>query len=236
MPRTERVFDRDYLLHTLSGAIRVSTPAATWLLPPTFAAWIPAGTPIVLEMPRPVRTASVLYAPGVAGGPSGTCAFAMSLLAREMARHCRRWGPDCADHGPEAAAFFEALAALVRELAKVPLELWRPHSDDPALARAIRHTEVHAAGPLTVGEVASAAAMSERTLLRRYGEELGLTWGQSLRRVRMIAAIERLLSTDDPVTTIALEVGYASSSAFNAAFRDYTGTTPSDLRRAGRDG
>lgn len=234
MPRTERVFERDYLLHAMSGAIRLEAAGRTWLLPPTFAAWVPADTPIVLEMTVPVRSASVLFVPDFADGavawPDRVAGFAMTPLAREMALRCRRWGPDGAGWGPEAAAFFAAFAGVIAELAQAPMDLWRPASDDEGLSRAIRHTEAHAAEPITIAQVARAAAMSERTLLRRYADELGMTWSQSLRRVRMIDAIERLLGTDHPVTAIALEVGYASPSAFNAAFREYTGTTPSKMR------
>ncbi|WP_198943550.1 helix-turn-helix domain-containing protein [Actinokineospora bangkokensis] len=36
------------------------------------------------------------------------------------------------------------------------------------------------------------------------------------------------------MTTIAFRIGYASLSAFNAAFQDLTGRTPSDYRASFR--
>jgi AraC-like DNA-binding protein len=57
-----------------------------------------------------------------------------------------------------------------------------------------------------------------------------MPWRAVLRRMRVLQAIERLAADDTAVTTIAHEVGYGSLSAFNAAFRELTGATPSDYR------
>jgi AraC-like DNA-binding protein len=46
----------------------------------------------------------------------------------------------------------------------------------------------------------------------------------------VLRAVELLAADDAPVTRIAHEVGYGSLSAFNAAFRELTGATPSDYR------
>lgn len=69
-----------------------------------------------------------------------------------------------------------------------------------------------------------------RTLARRLLAETGQRWGEILRRMRMIRAIEMLAETDLAVTEIALSVGYQSLSAFNASFRSFTGQTPTAYR------
>ena len=162
--------------------------------------------------------------------PGRPVVFAMSALAREMVGHARRWGPDAKPFGPREQAFFATLAAIVAELAATPADVWRPTSDDPNLSRALRYTEDHMGRPMTLSEVATEAGLSERSLLRRYVRDLGMTWAQSLRRVRMIAATERLTTTSDPITTIAYDVGYRSLSAFNEAFRNFAGSAPSEVR------
>jgi AraC-like DNA-binding protein len=50
----------------------------------------------------------------------------------------------------------------------------------------------------------------------------------------MIRAIEALAGTGDSVTAVALSVGYSSISAFNAAFREFTGRTPTEYRASFR--
>ena len=57
-----------------------------------------------------------------------------------------------------------------------------------------------------------------------------MTWRATLRRMRVLRAVELLAADDTPITMIAHEVGYGSLSAFNAAFRELTHTTPSGCR------
>jgi AraC-like DNA-binding protein len=52
--------------------------------------------------------------------------------------------------------------------------------------------------------------------------------------MRVLRAIEALARDESSVTAIAHAVGYTSLSAFNAAFRELTGRTPSDYRRTFR--
>jgi len=219
----------------MSGAVRLGVADREWLLPPAFAAWIPAGTPIAFEMPHPVTSCSVLFVPGFAEDvspplPADTTVFAMDVLAREMVRHARRWGPDGDGYGAEAATFFRALAGVIAGLGRRPADVWRPVTSDPALRAAIAFTEAEHGREIVVADAARSAGLTERTLLRRYASELGMTWAQSLRRIRMIAAMERLVTTRDPITSVALDVGYQSLSAFNTAFRDFAGATPSAIR------
>ena len=52
--------------------------------------------------------------------------------------------------------------------------------------------------------------------------------------MRVLRAIEQLATNESSVTTIAHAVGYTSLSAFNLAFRDLTGRTPTGYRRTFR--
>jgi AraC-like DNA-binding protein len=61
-----------------------------------------------------------------------------------------------------------------------------------------------------------------------------MTWREALRRVRLTRAVELLAVGDTSVTEVALAVGYNSISAFNAAFRDLMGSSPSDYRASFR--
>jgi AraC-like DNA-binding protein len=82
----------------------------------------------------------------------------------------------------------------------------------------------------TVEQVAAEVGLTSRSLARRFEAELGMTWRAALRRLRVLRAIEALAADDTPVTTIAFGVGYSSLSAFNSAFRDLTGQTPTQYR------
>ena len=65
---------------------------------------------------------------------------------------------------------------------------------------------------------------------RRFSCEMGMSWREALRRIRMIRAVELLAGSDARITEIALSVGYDSLSAFNAAIRDLTGKSPTGYR------
>ena len=67
--------------------------------------------------------------------------------------------------------------------------------------------------------------MGVRSLERRFRDETGLTPGAWRRQRRLLAAMERL-AAGEPVKAVADSAGYASSSAFVAAFRETFGTTP----------
>ena len=61
-----------------------------------------------------------------------------------------------------------------------------------------------------------------------------MTWRAVLRRMRVLGAIELLAASEDSVTGIAYAVGYTSLSAFNVAFRELTGRTPTEYRASFR--
>lgn len=95
---------------------------------------------------------------------------------------------------------------------------------------ALRLTEERLGEEVRFEDVAAAVGLVPRSLARRFEAEVGMTWRATLRRMRVLRAVERLAADDAPVTRIAHGVGYGSLSAFNAAFRELTGLTPSDYR------
>jgi AraC-like DNA-binding protein len=78
---------------------------------------------------------------------------------------------------------------------------------------------------------AAEAGMSRRTFTRLFRAQSGVSFGEWRQQVCLLAAIERL-SMGQPVTHVALDLGYASPSAFAAAFRRVLGETPSQYVEA----
>jgi AraC-like DNA-binding protein len=74
------------------------------------------------------------------------------------------------------------------------------------------------------------AGASERTLARLFVAETGLTFGAWRQRLRLLTAMTRL-AAGEPVTTVALDLGYASPSAFTAMFRRRMGAAPTRYLR-----
>jgi AraC-like DNA-binding protein len=72
-------------------------------------------------------------------------------------------------------------------------------------------------------------ALSEASLRRRLAAQ-GTSFTALVIDTRLSLALERLQSSDDAITRIALDVGYESSSRFAVRFRSRFGMCPSDIR------
>ena len=107
-----------------------------------------------------------------------------------------------------------------------------PRSD---LSRVMQWARERLHEPLEVRDLASEAAMSERTFLRRFTEASGLSPKTWLQHERLGRARELLESTDQHTEQIAQHCGYRSVESFRVAFRNVVGVPPSVYReRFGR--
>jgi transcriptional regulator GlxA family with amidase domain len=125
---------------------------------------------------------------------------------------------------------FGALVAVAWRLAQHPSPVTVPAGQSPELRRALALTDDGLAEEVRFDDVARDVGLAPRSLARRFEDECGMTWRAVLRRMRVLRAIEQLAIDEDSVTTIAHAVGYTSLSAFNTAFRDLTGRTPTQYR------
>jgi len=230
-PTQRLCVDQHYLLYASRGALRLEADGTSWTLPPARAALIRAGVPIEVTIPQPATTASVLFsATFVASPPAVLSVFDMSPLARMLVAECSQWGEDETPLGGYAHAMFQALAHATWALAERPSPARMPSGRSAAVRRALALTAERLADEPRIDEIAGQIGLASRSLARRFEQELGMTWRAALRRMRVLRAIELLAGTDRTVTQIAMDVGYASLSAFEAAFRDLIGKTPMDFR------
>ncbi len=99
--------------------------------------------------------------------------------------------------------------------------------------KAMAYIHSHYADPITRDDLARYVGMSHDYLTYCFRQELGMTPIAYLNRYRVLQAQHLLLETDKTITTIALEVGFSSSSYFSRMFRHYVGRTPEAYRRIG---
>ncbi|MBC8077160.1 MAG: helix-turn-helix transcriptional regulator [Chloroflexales bacterium] len=156
--------------------------------------------------------------------------FAVSALAQEMIRYAMRWGADRDSADPAAERYFRVLADVCQELAARPDRFWLPRARSMELRQALDYTRERLEEHLAFAAVAGAVALSERTLARRFADELHMTWRQYIHRARMIRATELLTESALPVGEIALATGFTSLSAFTSAFRQFAGAPPRVFR------
>jgi transcriptional regulator GlxA family with amidase domain len=88
---------------------------------------------------------------------------------------------------------------------------------------------------LTLGDLAAHAAVSVRTLNRRFQAEAGQTPMQWLTGVRVRHAQQMLETTGYGVERIGRDVGFTSPANFREQFRRLTGVSPQHYRNVFRD-
>jgi len=102
------------------------------------------------------------------------------------------------------------------------------------LLRAIERLRSDSDADVSLGALASEAGLSRFHFCRAFKESTGLSPHAWLRQYRLEQAMNMLRDTDESVVSVAAALGYASQTAFAAAFRKLTGETPSDWRRRTR--
>lgn len=217
------------LQYAFEGSIEVEDKTRRHLLPRTLAAWIPAGVAHRTSLHH-VRSGCILFAPHLVPNAGDRVRIVMvSPLMREMVMGAMRWqiGKPLDAIGD---AYFRALALLCSEWIETEASLSLPSSDDPALRAAMDYTRAHLASA-TIAAASATAALSERSLRRRFQTNTGMSWEDYRRRARLLVAVEKIATTNLPIGHIAMDLGYENQSAFAKAFRALLGVNPSEFRR-----
>jgi AraC family transcriptional regulator len=103
-----------------------------------------------------------------------------------------------------------------------------------ALRRAIERLRSDSDADVSLAALASDAGLSRFHFCRAFKESTGLSPHVWLRQHRLEQAMNMLRDTDASIVSVAAALGYASQTAFAAAFRRLTGETPSNWRRRRR--
>ena len=96
----------------------------------------------------------------------------------------------------------------------------------------MRHLETDYADPCGLDSLAAMSQFSRFHFIRLFRSVTGESPRQYLIGARLRAAVDRLADTCEPITEIALGVGFNDISHFNATFRRAFGLSPSAWRRS----
>lgn len=219
---------RAQLLYAVSGLMTVETGKGTWTVPPQQAVWIPPGIAHEVRMPCAVKMRSLYIHPGAVDELPDVCRVVnVTPLLRELIAQLVT--PSTRSH--------EQLARLMRVLIDEVIMLKSPplHLPAPKDSRLRAITDVLIENPANsreLGEWSNRVGASERTLARLFVRETGMGFRAWRQQLRLLNAIERLAAGDD-VTSVALDVGYHSPSAFIAMFKRVLGESPGRYFSAG---
>jgi AraC-like DNA-binding protein len=234
---TEPPHDHDWhqLTFATRGHLEVITDDARHIVPADRAVWVPARTEHAEVMRAPISMRSIYISRlsfARAGDrrravPDRVRTIAVTPLLRELILHVSRIGA-LDRRKPEQARLVGVLLDQLAAARDVSLALRSPR--DP---RARRFAELVTRDPgsdAAIAALARKAGASLRTIERCFLRETGVAVGDWRRRVRLFHAL-RLLEDGASVTDVALDVGYASTSAFSHAFARQFGRSPTGRGR-----
>lgn len=214
---------RAQLLFASAGVMRITTKAAFFTVPPGTGLWVPADTEHSVRMDGAVRMRALfLRADAAVAGPRATTVIAVSPLLRELILTVCGEPVVWDAKGPMRLVAALALHEIGRA-GTSPLSL--PAVHDPRLRRVAAALLTNPADPRDLDAFATHAAASIRTLARLFRSETGMSFQQWRRQLRMTEALAQL-AQGKSLAGVAAAVGYNSTPAFGAAFRETFGITP----------
>lgn len=216
------------LIWASRGVITVNVGDALWVVPPEQAVWVPRTLAHDVRMAGKGVLRRVYLVKALCRRlPREPRVISVAPLLRELLRRALHLG---ALHRAVPAEA-RLLALLLDELVVVrvtPVEL--PVPTDPRARRAAERVRADPAHAGDTARIARHANASVRTLERLFRAETGLSFGAWRQRARLVHAMT-MLADGASVTQVGFAVGYASTSAFVAAFRRAAGVTPGKYAR-----
>ncbi|HEY8547290.1 MAG TPA: helix-turn-helix transcriptional regulator [Acidimicrobiales bacterium] len=203
------------------GVLSMGVGQHVWVLPRSRALWIPAHVRHSVDALGGVTMTTLWFDPATCPVRwAAPTVLAVDPLLAHLAARLDGEDLDPAARRRSEAVLFDLLEPIPTDLLDLPMP-----TDDRARAVAER-LRADPADDRTLGEWGREVGASDRTLMRAFTAGTGLTFHQWRTRARILAALPRL-AEGVAVAAVAPTVGYATASAFGAAFRRVLGTTPS---------
>lgn len=217
---------RHQLLYAVSGTMRIRTRDHNWIVPPERALFMPAGLEHDVTARGDVDMCTLYVATGTSLlDTSAPSVITVSALLRELivALLAEPADYDPAGRGGRLAALI--LDEIMRGR-RVALSI--PMPGDKRLRRICEDFLENPSDDRSIDSLAEAAGASSRTLSRLFRSELAMSFSAWRQQVRFQYALEAA-ARGEPISRIARNCGYRSTSAFAAAFRKAFGVPPSQM-------
>ncbi|MGE0387296.1 MAG: helix-turn-helix domain-containing protein [Gammaproteobacteria bacterium] len=216
--------DRAQLVYAESGAMTVRTDEGYWVVPPRRAVWVPAMKKHSFRMVTRVEMLTLYIEPALQPAQlDRCCVIQVSPLLHELVLRVLAFQERYDAHRREG----RLVAVLIDEIEVAPTApLHVPFPRDARLVKIARQIDAEPGDTRTLADWALNAGASERTLARRFVADTGMPFARWRQQVRLLKALQ-LLASGSPVTRVAADLGYESTSAFIAMFRKSLGSTPS---------
>lgn len=216
------------LIHAVHGVMVVLAQGGQWIVPPTRAIWMPAGTVHQVRSIGALRMRSLYVRPDAAPGLATQAqVVGISPLLRELIQAA------VAVPVPYTADSRDGrlMRLLLDELHALPvLPMHLPNPSDARLKRICAQLERRPDDPSTLDDWARRLGGNAKTLQRLFQRDTGMSFGRWRQQARLLQALERL-AQGQKVIDVALALGYDSPGAFATMFKRQFGQSPSAFFR-----
>jgi AraC-like DNA-binding protein/mannose-6-phosphate isomerase-like protein (cupin superfamily) len=211
------------LIYTVRGILTCEVNDTLWAVRPQSAIWIPSKTLHKSKAFGDVEFHVLFIDPqALPNLPTKCCTISVSPLLRELMLRVSDSPMLYDQDGPEA----HMLPVILDELSIAPREsAWLPLPTTPQLRRLVEGMLAAPGDNASLAERAARGAMSERTLSRKFQQELSMSIGQWRRQLHIVVALQRL-AAGHSVQAVAFELGYENASSFVAMFKKALGKPP----------
>jgi AraC-like DNA-binding protein/quercetin dioxygenase-like cupin family protein len=218
------------LVFALNGVMLVETSKRRWTIPPQRALWIPPLHPHAIRMLSHTEMRTIYIQPSLIKKCKGFAqknevhAIVASPLVKELVLGLFDERHGYGTHHLMARLLLQTLC----ETESLTTDL--PMPGDERLRGAVMRLIATNDWNLPMQELASFAAMSERSFTRHFSAEVGLSFRVWRQRARIVASLD-LLAANRSIKHIAHAMRFANSAAYVASFRELLGCTPHVFRR-----
>ncbi|MGI9276676.1 MAG: AraC family transcriptional regulator [Endozoicomonas sp.] len=211
------------LVYACSGVMTVETAENLWVIPPQRALWVPQEVPHKVSMHGQAEMRNLyVRADAFDELPEKSCVLTISPLMRELILHLACF-PFQNKQIEEASRMIHVTMDQLRRANEVSFYL--PMASDARLKSVCEALLLNPDDRRSLSEWAQRANVSSRSLSRLFRADLGMSFVEYRQQARLLGAI-KLLAKGQPVSTVAMDVGFSSLSAFNRLFKKNIGTTP----------
>jgi len=213
--------DRDQLAHAISGVMRIETEGFQWVVPPGRALWVPGRREHKIVCSGQVEMRSLYFKQRYVRRDRSFSVVNVSALLRELLQElCRPLAPR------KRTLLMNLVRIEVENSPSLPLNL--PQARDPRLLAFCRTLTSGSNTEVDQRQAARLLCMSPRSFTRQFIAEVGMSYRAWKLQVRLLNAIDYFWQGNS-LGAAARLAGYASQSAFSAAFKTSFGLRPSAL-------
>ncbi|MDV2439306.1 helix-turn-helix transcriptional regulator [Acinetobacter gerneri] len=214
-------------IFAFNGVLEVNIEQINYLTPPPYGLWLPPNIKHSgLNRTQVTHCTLYVHEDLCQNLPQHVGILMTTPLVPAILEHLRQHPMQ--DSDPEFKRLIQVLLDLLHH--SEVLGSYLPSSKHPRLIKILDYLYLYPADNTPLKDLAVQMNMTERTLARYSQKELGMSLNEWRQRLKVMNAMS-MLSTEKTVENIALDLGYANSSAFISMFKRWMNMTPEQFRK-----